>query len=64
MKFYLGFITKSDIERVVKSLKPTVWPQYQDLLGDNERITLDQLMNQMKYYESGSFDCLKEAFNV
>eukprot|EP00770_Monocercomonoides_exilis_P007055 MONOS_7018.1-p1 / transcript=MONOS_7018.1 / gene=MONOS_7018 / organism=Monocercomonoides_exilis_PA203 / gene_product=unspecified product / transcript_product=unspecified product / location=Mono_scaffold00231:42787-44503(+) / protein_length=483 / sequence_SO=supercontig / SO=protein_coding / is_pseudo=false len=59
-----GFITKADLERVIKSLKPTAWSQYSDILGDTETITLEQLINQMKYYESGSFDCLKEAFNL
>ncbi|KAK2958676.1 hypothetical protein BLNAU_6445 [Blattamonas nauphoetae] len=59
-----GFIAREDLEETVKGIKPTSWPQFSDLIEPGERITYDQLMNQLRFFEAGSFDCVREAFNL
>ncbi|KAA6330235.1 MAG: hypothetical protein EZS28_053521, partial [Streblomastix strix] len=58
-----GFITKADIESVIKSIKPDVWSLYSDLIEEGEQVSLDALMKQMTSFEAGSFNAMRESFN-
>ncbi|KAA6388448.1 MAG: hypothetical protein EZS28_016028 [Streblomastix strix] len=59
-----GFITKADIESVIKSIKPDVWSLYSDLIEEGEQVSLDALMKQMTSFEAGSFNAMRESFNL
>ncbi|KAJ4462305.1 hypothetical protein PAPYR_913 [Paratrimastix pyriformis] len=50
------YITRQDLQEKICVIKPSAWPLYEDLIGENEKVTYQGLQEYLSATEEGAFD--------